>query len=142
YVERVEVVKRLIEVVREELDHFRRVLDVLGARGIEFRGQPQSDYGRGLGAQIRTQEPAKGLDRCVVAALIEARSCERFLLLRDHLHDRELASFYGGLVESEGRHHGLYLRLAEAFVPEAEVRKRFEELAAVEAVILKEPGTL
>lgn len=142
YVERVDVVLRLVEVVREELDHFRRVLEVIRARGIEFRGQPQSAYGRGLGEHVRTQEPAKALDRCVVAALIEARSCERFLLLRDHLRDRELAAFYGSLVESEGRHHGLYLRLAEAFVPEAAVRKRYEELAAVEAAILAEPAAL
>jgi tRNA-(ms[2]io[6]A)-hydroxylase len=142
YVEKVDVVKRLVEVVREELDHFRRVLDVIGARGIEFRGQPQSEYGRSLGARIRTQEPAKALDRCVVAALIEARSCERFLLLEEHLRDRDLAAFYGGFVESEGRHHGLYLRLAEAFVPEADVRRRFDELSTVEASILAEPGPL
>lgn len=142
YVERVGVVTRLIEVVREELDHFRRVLEVIGARGIEFRGQPQSGYGRSLGAYVRTREPDKALDRCVVAALIEARSCERFLLLRDHLRDRGLAAFYGGLVESEGRHHGLYLKLAEEFVPEAEVRRRFEDLAVVEAAILAEPGPL
>jgi tRNA-(ms[2]io[6]A)-hydroxylase len=142
YVERVDVVLKLVEVVREELDHFRRVLEVIRARGIEFRGQPQSGYGRGLGEHIRTQEPAKALDRCVVAALIEARSCERFLLLRDHLRDRELAAFYGSLVESEGRHHGLYLKLAEAFVPEDAVRRRYEELAAVEAAILAAPGAL
>jgi tRNA-(ms[2]io[6]A)-hydroxylase len=142
YVERVDVVMRLVEVVKEELDHFRQVLGLIAARGISFRGQPQSAYGQRLGAHVRTTEPDKALDRCVVAALIEARSCERFLLLRDHLGDRDLALFYGSLVESEGRHHGLYLRLAEAFVPESDVRRRFEELAVVEASILAEPGLL
>lgn len=140
YVERVEVVTKLIEVVREELDHFRQVLEVIGKRGIEFRGQPQSEYGKRLGEKIRTVEPQKALDRCVVAALIEARSCERFKLLRDHLRDAELAELYGSLLESEGRHHGLYLSLAARFVPEDAVRARFDELAGVEAAILAEPG--
>jgi tRNA-(ms[2]io[6]A)-hydroxylase len=142
YVEHVGVVTRLVEVVKEELDHFRRVLEVIGARGITFRGQPQSPYGQRLGEHVRTQEPGKAVDRCIVAALIEARSCERFLLLRDHLSDPDLAAFYGSLVESEGRHHGLYLRLAEHFAPEETVRARFEELALVEASILAEPGPL
>ena len=142
YVEHVDVVTRLVEVVKEELDHFRRVLGLIAARGVRFRGQPQSAYGQRLGAHVRTKEPEKVLDRCVVAALIEARSCERFLLLRDHLRDRHLAAFYGSLVESEGRHHGLYLHLAEHFVPEGDVRKRLEELADVEASILAEPGPL
>jgi tRNA 2-(methylsulfanyl)-N6-isopentenyladenosine37 hydroxylase len=140
YVEHVDVVTKLIEVVREELDHFRQVLAIIGNRGITFRGQPQSEYGKRLGENIRRDEPAKAVDRCVVAALIEARSCERFLLLRDHLRDRELAALYGALLESEGRHHGLYLGLAARFAPEAAVRARFEELAAVEASILAEPG--
>jgi tRNA-(ms[2]io[6]A)-hydroxylase len=142
YVERVDVVTALADVVKEELDHFKLILGTIGRRGMAFRGQPQSVYGARLGERIRTTEPDKALDRCVVAALIEARSCERFILLRDHLRDRELASLYGALVESEGRHHGLYLRLAASFVPEAEVRRRFQELAAVEAAIVAEPGPL
>jgi tRNA-(ms[2]io[6]A)-hydroxylase len=136
------VVASLVEVVKEELDHFRLVLDVLGRRGIPFRGQPQSPYGRRLGEHVSVTEPDKAVDRCVVAALIEARSCERFILLRDRLRDRELAALYGSLVESEGRHHGLYLRLAERFAPAPVVRSRFEDLAAIEASILAEPATL
>jgi tRNA 2-(methylsulfanyl)-N6-isopentenyladenosine37 hydroxylase len=142
YVEHVDVVTRLIEVVREELDHFRQVLEVITARGIAFRGQPQSGYGRRLGEHVRTTEPGKAVDRCVVAALIEARSCERFGLLRDHLGDRTLAKFYGTLLESEARHHALYLRLAQRFAPEDVIRNRYEELAKVEAEILGEPGDL
>jgi tRNA-(ms[2]io[6]A)-hydroxylase len=142
YVERVDVVESLVEIVKEELDHFRLILGVIGRRGIAFRGQPQSAYGHRLGEHVRTTEPDKALDRCVVAALIEARSCERFILLRDHLRDPDLAALYGSLVESEARHHGLYLRLAQRFVPESAVRRRFEELATLEASILAEPGPL
>ena len=142
YVEHVDVVMNLVGVVKEELDHFSLVLREIASRGISFRGQPQSAYGQRLGEHVRTKEPDKVLDRCVVAALIEARSCERFLLLRDRLCDRNLAAFYGSLAESEARHHGLYLRLAARFVADDAVQHRFEELAAVEASILAEPGPL
>ena len=142
YVEHVPVATRLADVVKEELDHFQQVLALIAARGMNFRGQPQSSYGLRLAEHIRRKEPGKVIDRMIVAALIEARSCERFLLLRDHLKDRELAAFYGSLLESEGRHHGLYLRLAAHFAPEEVVRTRLEELAAIEAAILAVPGAL
>jgi tRNA-(ms[2]io[6]A)-hydroxylase len=142
YVEHVDVVAALIEVAREELDHFGRILQVIVERGLTFRGQPQSAYGGRLGVHIRRREPERAVDRCLVAALIEARSCERFRLLRDHLADPGLARLYGSLLESEARHHGLYLRLAARFMPPGEVASRLEELASVEAAILDEPGPL
>jgi tRNA-(ms[2]io[6]A)-hydroxylase len=76
------------------------------------------------------------VDRLLVAGLIEARSCERFALLRDHLKDRRLAEFYGGLFESEARHHATYVRLAKDFASEDEVRLRLDELSAAEAGII------
>ncbi len=142
YVEHVPVVTRLAEIVKEELDHFQQVLAILAARGIAFTGQPQSPYGSRLAALVARKEPAKVVDRCVVAALIEARSCERFQLLSEHLHDRELAAFYGRLLESEARHYGEYLRAAGHFVPSHVVEKRLEELAEVEAGILASPSPL
>jgi tRNA-(ms[2]io[6]A)-hydroxylase len=76
------------------------------------------------------------VDRLIVAALIEARSCERFQLLRDHLADRELQDFYGSLFESEARHHATYLRLAQLFASSVVVSARVEELAGREAEII------
>lgn len=140
YVEHPEFVVPLTEVVEEELLHFRQVIAVLEARGQRLVGQPQSSYGRRLGELVRTKEPEKVIDRCCVAALIEARSCERFTLLRDHLKDRGLAAFYGTLLESEARHHALYLRLAEHFAPRETVRARFDQLAAQEASIVADGG--
>jgi tRNA-(ms[2]io[6]A)-hydroxylase len=105
-------------------------------RGIPLIGQSQSRYGQRLGEQIRKLEPHKFLDRCIVAALIEARSCERFTLLRDHLKDRELANFYDTLLESEARHHALYLKMAETVFNRDQVRQRLLELSAKEAEIL------
>ena len=73
-----------------------------------------------------------------MAALIEARSCERFGILRDHLADRDLADFFGSLYESEARHHGSYVQLAQLFATRDEVRARLAELAEAEAAIILE----
>ena len=136
YVEHPQFTRPLADLVKEELEHFTLVLELLNRRNIPMVGQVPSSYGKRLGAHIRTTEPGKVLDRCVVAALIEARSCERFGLLRDHLSDPELQDFYGSLWESEARHHGLYLKLAEQFVPADHVRQRLDELATEEARII------
>ena len=71
-----------------------------------------------------------------MAALIEARSCERFALLKDRLRDRPLADFYASLFESEARHHSTYVRLAMFFDKPEAVSARLEELAAAEADII------
>ena len=136
YVDKVELVKPLSEIVIEELEHFHLVIDLLEARGIRFRRLQPSSYGARLNELVRKQEPGKAVDRLLVAALIEARSCERFALLKDRLQDRELANFYQSLFESEARHHSSYVQLAHLFASEEEVRARLEELAAAEAEII------
>jgi tRNA-(ms[2]io[6]A)-hydroxylase len=136
YVDRVELVRPLSEIVDEELDHFRQVLDLLDARGIRFRRLVPSSYGRQLNDLVRKQEPARAVDRMLVAALIEARSCERFALLKDRLADRELADFYASLFESEARHHATYVQMAKLFEKDEIVDARLEELSASEAEII------
>ncbi len=136
YVDKVELVKPLSDIVIEELEHYRLVIDLLEARGIRFRRLQPSSYGARLNELVRKQEPGKAIDRLLVAALIEARSCERFALLKDRLQDRELANFYQSLFESEARHHSSYVQMARLFASEEEVRARLEELAAAEAAII------
>lgn len=109
YVDVPDLARELPEIVREELDHFEQVFDKIKARGYPWRKLKPSRYGERLYQLIRKEEPGKGIDRMIVAGLIEARSCERFGILRDHLQDRELAEFFGSLYESEARHHGTYL---------------------------------
>jgi tRNA 2-(methylsulfanyl)-N6-isopentenyladenosine37 hydroxylase len=86
---------------------------------------------------VRKSEPARAIDRMLVAGLIEARSCERFALLREHVSDKRLAEFYGSLFESEARHHSTYVQLARHFGDEATVRGRLEELAEAEGAIIR-----
>src|SRR5215469_15567245 len=113
YVDRTQLCRELADIVNEELDHFRQVLDLLERRGIRFRRLPPGGYGRKLNDLVRKLEPGKAVDRLLVAGLIEARSCERFDLLRRHVQDAELASFYESLFESEARHHSTYVRFAK-----------------------------
>lgn len=136
YVDKTDFTRALAEIVNEELEHFRLVLDLLDRRGIPFRRLTPSSYGQRLHALIDKQEPRRAIDRCLVAALIEARSCERFALLRDHLADRELADFYGSLFESEARHYSTYVRFAQLFGSEQTVYARLDELSTAEADII------
>jgi tRNA-(ms[2]io[6]A)-hydroxylase len=138
YVENVELCRAMTEIVAEELSHFHLVLDLLARRGIRFRRVRPSRYGERLRVLINKLEPWRAVDRLLVAALIEARSCERFGLLRDHLDDGELAAFFGSLFEAEARHHSTYVRLARDFAPAEQVQRRLQELAAAEARIMAE----
>ena len=138
YVDHVPLARAMTEIVNEELAHFQLVLDLLERRGIPFRKLSPSSYGQRLHAIVRKEEPARAIDRLLVAGLIEARSCERFAVLRDHVADAELREFYGSLFESEARHHATYVRLAKEFQGEAEVVARLWELAAAEAAIMRE----
>ena len=136
YVDHVPLARAMTEIVNEELAHFHLVLDLLERRGIRFRKLSPSSYGQRLHAVVRKEEPARAIDRLLVAGLIEARSCERFALLRDHVADAELQEFYGSLFESEARHHATYVRLACDVAPEETVRERLHFLAAEEAAII------
>ncbi|QDU27428.1 tRNA-(MS[2]IO[6]A)-hydroxylase (MiaE) [Anatilimnocola aggregata] len=136
YVEDTELAAAMTEIVNEELEHYHLVIDLLTARGLKFRRIHPSTYGSKLHELIAKHEPQRAVDRLLIAGLIEARSCERFGLLRDRLADRELANFYGSLFESEARHHSTYVQLARKYTDEASLRQRLQELAAAEAAIL------
>ena len=138
YVEHDELCREMEAIVVEELEHFRLVLELLKRRDIRFRRLRPSTYGRKLNDLARSQEPGRAVDRLLVAGLIEARSCERFSVLRDHVADEELSAFYGSLFESEARHHATYVRLAKGFEDDEAVAKRLEWLAIREAEIIAE----
>ena len=131
-------------IVEEELEHFEMVLCLLDRRNIKYRRLAVGPYGRRLNSLIRSSEPDRAVDRLLVASLIEARSCERFSLLSNHVRDRdaELADFYAGLFESEARHHTTYVQLAEHFAPRETVRRRLDQLSAQETEIITEGSEL
>ena len=128
----------MTRIINEELDHFHQVLEQLNRLDIDFKRQQSGHYGKRLNALVRSEEPMRGVDRLLIAALIEARSCERFCLLRDHVRDPELADFYGSLFESEAGHYATYVQLAKDFMPSDIVDQRLDELASEEAQIIIE----
>ena len=138
YVENETLCRAMTEIVNEELEHFQLVLELLKRRGIRFRRLPPSSYGKRLHELVAKNEPHRAVDRLLVASLIEARSCERFSRLSEHVTDSELAEFYASLFESEARHHTTYVKLAYAYADEPIVHQRLNELAAAEADIIRQ----
>jgi tRNA-(ms[2]io[6]A)-hydroxylase len=130
----------LAELAREELEHFQVVLRLLDELGIPYRAQMPSPYAARLHALVRREEPGRAIDVLLVAALIEARSCERFKLLAQAASDERVGGLFGRLLASEAKHHGVYVELARALGSEQEVEERMAELATAEARILSEPA--
>ena len=102
----------MVMLIKEELHHFIQVLEIMVARGIEYKNITSSRYAKGLMTHVKTHEPETLIDKLICGAYIEARSCERFANLAPHMDD-ELAKFYISLLRSEARHYQDYLTLAE-----------------------------
>jgi tRNA-(ms[2]io[6]A)-hydroxylase len=141
YVEHPQLLNRLSRLAREELRHFKQVLAVMQARGIDYPQLSASRYASGLREAVCRDEPLRLLDTLLVGALIEARSCERFAALLPVL-DEELAQFYGSLLRSEARHFEDYLTLARELVPGQDLEGRLAALKAVEASLVEAPDPL
>jgi tRNA-(ms[2]io[6]A)-hydroxylase len=135
------LVAPLTALAREETEHFSQVHAQLARRTLAL-SLPQSDgYVTRLTAAARSDRAAGHpalLDKLLVAALIEGRSCERFRLLSEQLPDADLRSFYRGLMASEARHFSLFSTLAADCFGGASSRARLATLAAREATIVQE----
>lgn len=135
YPDKSKLVHAMADLAREEMDHFRRVLAIAESRG----GTLVRDHGDGyvnmLLQATRKQEPQRLLDALLCAALIEARSCERFARLAAALPEGEIKSIYDELIPIEAGHFSLFMSLAREYFHREEVNARFEELAHHEAAI-------
>ena len=140
--DRPELVGPLVDLAREELEHFQIVLALLSKRGVRMDSLPPADYQKQLHLHVRKQMPDKLVDLLLVAALIEARSCERFKLLAERHPDVELRTAFRGLLEAEARHHALFVRLAEGVAPRDEVRARLAVLAEAERQVIEAQAPL
>jgi len=132
YAEDMQLTERLSRLAREELRHFEQVQKYMRELGVPFARLSPSRYAEGLRRMLRNREPERLIDLLLCGALIEARSCERFI----GLAARPLfpvADFYGGLAQSEARHQSLYIRLVETRAAGMDWQRRLQELAAIEA---------
>ena len=137
YPDRDVLVRHMFDLVEEEMEHFRYVYDMIRERGGELKRDPGDPYAQALHKLIRKNEPQRMLDHLLVAALIEARSCERFRILSEHIPDQEMAEFYRSLLASEAGHYRIFCDIAREYYPAAEVTERLEELATQEADIVR-----
>ena len=106
-----DLMNKMVRLVKEEFHHFEQVLQIMTARGIEYSNIRAGRYAKQLMTHVRTYEPAAVIDKLIIGAFIEARSCERFAKIAPHLDD-ELSKFYLSLLRSEARHYQDYLSLA------------------------------
>ncbi len=138
-----DLVKEMIALSREEMGHFKMVHDKIIARGQTLARDRKDEYVIALlkffpkGGSRTTQL----VHRLLYAALIEARSCERFRLLSEELEDKELADFYHKLMVSEAGHYTMFLSFARQYGDRIEVDKKWDDLLEYEASIMKNLGT-
>lgn len=135
-----DLVEEVSKVVDEEWGHFRMVLDELKRRNLKLGFPRKDEYVLQLQQRIKNngKEDEKLLDRLLTAALIEARSCERFKLLSLECSDMELRDFYRKLMVSEAGHYKLFLDFAYQYVDKEMVKKRWDYFLQVEAEIMKD----
>ena len=132
------LVEELAPIVTEEWGHFRLVIAELDKRSLRLGPQRKDEYVNKLMEFQRKgggEEP-RFLDRLLIFALIEARSCERFKRLSEGLEDPYLRQFYRRFMESEAGHYHLFIELAESYVDKETVRKRWAEWLAYEAKLI------
>lgn len=136
------LVEPMVNVAKEELSHYGMIHALVERRG--FRPEPitASPYMSEMLRRASVGPHKPFLDRLLLSALVEARSCERFRLLADATPDAELRELFDGLVASEAGHFNLYQELAEKHFPQKEVDRRFAVLSKMESALLGElpPG--
>lgn len=134
-----ELVQEMIALSREEMGHFKMVHDRIIARGNSLGRDRKDEYVVDLlkffpkGGSRTTQL----VHRLLYAALIEARSCERFRLLSEELEDKDLAEFYHKLMISEAGHYTMFLNFARQYGDRKEVDEKWENLLVYEAGLMK-----
>ena len=134
-------VETMTGVARDEAAHLAQVTRILLRRGGRLDRIHKNPYANSLRLLVRKGEPAQILDRLLVSALIEVRSCERFAVLAAASADTELASFYETLFSSEFGHYRVFLELARKMTDAPAVEARWQQLLAAEARILADQET-
>ena len=137
-----EMVSALIEIVKEEVEHFDQVHNLIKKRGQVLGRERKDDYVNELYKFMkkdgsRTQSL---VDRLLFSAMIEARSCERFRVLSENIKDVELAKFYKDLMISEATHYTTFIGFAREYGKNIDVDKRWKEWLEYEASIMANYG--
>lgn len=142
--ENTELVSAMTDLAQEEMSHFKMVHDLIIERGYTLGRERKDEYV----LQLLSFFPKGGskndhlIHKLLCAALIEARSCERFRILSEELTDKKLRSFYRKLMISEANHYTLFLKLARKYGTSKEkVDQKWQSLLDFEADVIKQLGS-
>jgi len=129
-----DLIDKMVLLIKEELHHFYQVLEIMSDNNIPYENIASSRYAKGMLRHVTTHEPNTLIDKLIVGAYIEARSCERFAKLAPHV-DKALGEFYVSLLRSEARHYQDYLTLAED-IAGCDISERVSFFGQVEAELI------
>jgi len=143
YSEETKLVQAMSAIAIEEMQHFKMVHDLMVQRGMVLGREQKNDYAIQLQKFFtKTKDRTESLiQRLLIAALIEARSCERFKVFSENMEDQELSKFYKDLMISEANHYTVFLGFAREYQDRTLVDKKWNALLAFEAEMMKNRGT-
>lgn len=140
--EHLDLVEELSAIVLEEMEHFRQVVAIIKKRGFKLGRERKDDYVGQL-VKFSKRDGSRNtafIDRLLFAAMIEARSCERFRVLSQNIKDKELAAFYHELMISEAGHYTTFLNFARKYSIDVDVETRWKEWLSFEGELIQSYG--
>lgn len=138
-----DLVHELTAIAIEEMEHFQMVIDIIKERGYTLGRERKDDYVGQL-MKFSKKDGSRNqafIDRLLFAAMIEARSCERFRVLSKNIEDKDLATFYHDLMVSEANHYTTFLNFARKYSTDVDVDKRWKEWLDFEGELIQSYGT-
>ena len=144
YSEETKMVQAMGDIAIEEMEHFKMVHDIMVSRDMVLGMDRKSEYAKHLIKFFpKTKDRTESLvGRLLIAAIIEARSCERFSVLSKNMKDQELAKFFGDLLASEAGHYTLFLGFARKYQDRKIVDEKWDDFLNYEAEYMKKQGKL
>jgi len=149
YAQYPDLVKAMTEIAREEMEHFGMVHEKMLERGMNLGFERKDPYVNDLakflksknsGGPLEKQHVNRFVNQMMFAAMIEARSCERFRILSEEINDADLREFYRSLMESEARHYTTFLNFARKYGEDIDVEARWQEFLDYEATLMEKYG--
>ena len=137
YPDKPKLVKAMLSLAIEELNHYKQVVQLIYARGLRLTADVKDPYIHKLHQLMDRGKPYYLCDRLLLASIIERRGQERFSLIAKHINDEQLKNFYCAIAASEKKHYALFIELACHYYSLQNIETRLHELLAKEAHILQ-----
>ena len=139
-----DLVTDMLELAKEEMEHFQMVHDIIKKRGLKLARERKDEYVGELAQYMKKSNTGSRVsgfvERMLFSAMIEARSCERFNVLSENIQDEELSKFYRELMESEAAHYTTFIGYARKYGEGIDVEKRWREWLEFEASVIVKYG--